>query len=102
MVLIYRLRDRPQCQKVNSTVHNGFEKLNDPVQFLRSELDCSDTEPAKTRFLPLLIAASVIATPGLAAGFLFDLPDLKYQQTTAPITQSTSGPTTPAPARPQD
>jgi|GEM_PF-2264650 len=55
-----------------------------------------------TRFLPLLIAASLIATPGLAAGFLFDLPDLKYPQTTALITQSTSGPTTPAPARPQD
>ena len=53
-----------------------------------------------TRFLPLLIAASLIASPGLAAGFLFDLPDLTFPRTAAPVTQSTSGPATPA--QPQD
>lgn len=44
-----------------------------------------------TRFLPLLIAASLIATPTLAAGFLFDLPELTFPTTDAPVTQSTSG-----------
>ena len=45
-----------------------------------------------TRILPLLIAASLIASPSLAAGFLFDLPDLTFPQADAPVTQSTSGP----------
>ena len=52
-----------------------------------------------TRFLPLLIAASLIATPSLAAGFLFDLPDLTFPQPDS-VTQSTSGPVTPV--KPQD
>lgn len=46
-----------------------------------------------TRFLPLLIAATLTATPGLAAGFLFDLPHLTFPQAPAPVTQSTAGPT---------
>lgn len=51
-----------------------------------------------TRLLPLLIAATLIATPGLATGFLFDLPDLTFPQPDS-VTQSTTGPVAPAKPR---
>lgn len=48
-----------------------------------------------TRFVPLLIAA-LFATPGVAAGYLFDLPDLTFPQTDAPVMPSSSGAATEA------
>ena len=44
-----------------------------------------------TRFLPLLIATSLIATQSFAGQFAFDMPDLTFPQPPAPITQSTAG-----------
>lgn len=52
-----------------------------------------------TRFLTLLIAATLTAAPGFAAGFTFDLPQLTFPAPKEPVTQSTSG--TPQPAPPQ-
>ncbi len=43
------------------------------------------------RFLPLMLAVTLTATPGLAAGFMFDLPQLTFPAPSEPVTQSTSG-----------
>ena len=45
-----------------------------------------------TRILPLVLAATLTASPLLAGGISFGLPQLTFPEAAAPITQSTSGP----------